>query len=173
MFPVNCNNDLFNNYIYDISIIPGYGLYRTMAYETDDDYFYDFDDEYLVISPPSIYSHYDYKSPKTFTATKTVTSDASGIKITLSLMIRKFGLGFLTLVRALSKLIFTIIFKVSGILGVVTVTAAGLARVSPEPVLNCIYEIKDVFIEFDTRYNRQSNCVSQIQDTIVELLVSK
>ena len=45
----------YSSYIYDSYIIPI--DYSATVYETKDAVFYDFEDEYLVISPPSLPLH--------------------------------------------------------------------------------------------------------------------
>ena len=146
---------LSNNYIYDISIIPI--DYSAMLYKTKDPVFYDFEDEYVTISPPSGPLHNNNESVKIY---ETPTFDLYPIK--------NFVSDFLSLVRALTNLIFAVIYGVSGGLGVLAVIVAGIATVLQELVsLNCLSR------ESDIRHDRESNCLSQIQDKIAESLVGQ
>ena len=153
---------LSSTHIYDISVIP-IVYYNTMVYETKDVVFFDFEDEYLDISPPLSTLQNDYESVE--------ISESPTTKLSL---IQSFILSFLSLVREFTTLIFTIIFRVSGGFGVLTVTAAGLATLFQEPVfLNCLSQIQYIIVESDSRYNRGNDCLSEIQDIITQKIVGK
>ena len=168
VFILNCNMYLSSNYIYDIYTIPI--DYSAMVFEPRDAVFYDFEDEdlddltiILNISPSSKHLHNNTESVKIY---EPPTIDLSQIKNVIW--------DFLSLVRAFTDLVFAVIFKVSGGLGVLAAIAAVIATLLQQlALLNCFSQEGDTSVQSYFGHDRGSNCISQIQDKIAESLVGE
>ena len=143
--------------------------YNTMIYKTREvEIFFGFDDESSVsdyhsktpfygdyYDPEEIYE--DYEAPTTQVSYNSIFKNKFHSLIWWSLL----------LVRDIASLIFTIVFRVSGGIGVLTVTAVGLATLIKDPLtLDCLSEIQYIVIKPRPRSNRGNDCLSEIQDLI-------
>ena len=155
------------NYLFEIPNVNR--DYNTMIYKTREvEIFFGFDDESSVsdyhsktpfygdyYDPEEIYK--DYEAPTTQVSYNSIFKNKFHSLIWWSLL----------LVRDIASLIFTIVFRVSGGIGVLTVTAVGLATLIKDPLtLDCLSEIQYIVMKPKPRSNRGNDCLSEIQDLI-------
>ena len=150
-----------DGYPYDTSIVPI--DYTRIIYRIKDNVFLDFEDEYLAPNLSQEQIYIDYEPVE-------ISESLTEIKLD---RFQRCILWLLALVRQLSNFIFTIIFKVSGGLGVLTVVAVGLSTLIQKPdFLDCLSHMQYIS---DSRYNRRGNCISlsQMQDKIKAIIAGK
>ena len=155
------------NYLHEVPNV--YRDYNTMIYKTREvEIFFGFEDESSVsdyhsktpfygdyYDPEEIYE--DYEAPTTQVSYNSIFKNKIHGLIWWGLL----------LVRDIASLIFTIVFRVSGGIGVLTVTAVGLATLTQDPLtLDCLSQIQYIIVKPKSRFNRGSDCLSEIQDLI-------
>ena len=159
------------NYLHEIPNV--YRDYNTIIYKTREvEIFFGFDDENSVsdyhsktpfygdyYDPEEIYE--DYEAPTTQVSYNSIFKNKIHGLVWWSLL----------LVRDIASLIFTIVFRVSGGIGVLTVTAVGLATLTQDPLtLDCLSQIQYTITYPKPRFDRGNDCLSEIQDLLEQKL---
>ena len=141
-------------------------IYKTREIEI----FFGFDDESSVSDYHSKTPFYgDYYDPEEiYEDYETPTTQVSYNSIFKNKIHGLIWWGLL-LVRDIASLIFTIVFRVSGGIGVLTVTAVGLATLIKDPLtLGCLSQI--TITNPKPRFDRGKDCLSEIQDLLEQKL---
>ena len=159
------------NYLSEIPSI--HRDYNTMIYKTKEiEIFFGFEDESSVSYYHSKTPFYgDYYDPEEIYEDYEAPTAQVSYNSMFQNKIHSLVWWSLLLVRDIASLIFTIVFRVSGGIGVLTVTAVGLATLIKDPLtLDCLSQIQYTITNPKPRFDCGNDCLSEIQDLLEQKL---